>query len=189
MVADEAVERATAEPQEPESLDAGNGLHPDERHIVDSTSKLQIPGSVAAFFDTDSSSLNTYNKEVPSFVYDTVPIFLGKIGAAVSGPMGFGERDTYAGLYSVGRTLSGLADIGTLSGDEYKQGGHIVGGTPKVFAALVAVLPHWLSGGAAIPWQSLALTLGVVLVVGLLAGLAAVRATLRAELLPALREE
>lgn len=99
--------------------DDGNGLHPDERHIVDSTSKLQIPGSIGAYFNTDTSSLNTYNREVPSFVYGTVPIFLGKIGAAVSGPLGvgpldFGERDSYQGLYSVGRALSGLADIGTV---------------------------------------------------------------------------
>jgi ABC-type lipoprotein release transport system permease subunit len=58
-----------------------------------------------------------------------------------------------------------------------------------VLAALVAVLPHWLAGGAGVPWLSLAATLAVVLVVGLAAGLFAVRATLCAELLPALREE
>jgi len=28
--------------------------------------------------------------------------------------------------------------VGTLTGEDYKQGGHIIGGTPKVFAALVA---------------------------------------------------
>lgn len=54
-------------------------------------------------------------------------------------------------------------------------------------AALVAVAPHLLEGGARIPWQSLAGTLALVVLVGLLAGLAAVRATLRAPLLPALR--
>ena len=33
--------------------------------------------------------------------------------------------------------------VGTLTGEDYKQGGHIVGGTPKVFAALVAAIqPH-----------------------------------------------
>jgi hypothetical protein len=58
-----------------------------------------------------------------------------------------------------------------------------------VLAALVAVIPFWLGGGATVPWLSLALTLALVLFVGLLAGLVAVRATLRAELLPALREE
>ena len=56
-------------------------------------------------------------------------------------------------------------------------------------AALVAVLPYWLSGGATVPWLSLGATLALVLVVGLLAGLAAVRATLSAELIPALRDE
>ncbi len=58
-----------------------------------------------------------------------------------------------------------------------------------VLAALVAVLPYWLSGGATVPWLSLAGTMTLVLVVGLLAGLVAVRATLAAELIPALREE
>ncbi len=58
-----------------------------------------------------------------------------------------------------------------------------------VAAALVAVLPHWLSGGATVPWASLAATLALVLVVGLLAGLVAVRATLTGDLIPALREE
>jgi hypothetical protein len=58
-----------------------------------------------------------------------------------------------------------------------------------IFAALVAVLPHWLGGGASVPWLSLAGTLATVLFVGLLAGLLAVRATLRAELIPALRAE
>jgi myo-inositol-1(or 4)-monophosphatase len=33
--------------------------------------------------------------------------------------------------------------IGTLSGEEYRQGGHIIAGTPKVYAALVELLaPH-----------------------------------------------
>lgn len=58
-----------------------------------------------------------------------------------------------------------------------------------VFAALVAVLPHWLVGGASIPFYMLAMTLGLVLAAGLLSALFAVRATLRAPLLSALRGE
>jgi len=58
-----------------------------------------------------------------------------------------------------------------------------------VLAALVAVLPHWLTGGAAVPGVSLATMLAAVLLVGLLAGLLAVRAALTAPLLPALRRE
>ena len=57
-------------------------------------------------------------------------------------------------------------------------------------AAVVAILPHLLSGGASIGWiGSLAGTLGLVLVVGLAAGLTAVRATLSAPLVAALRDE
>jgi putative ABC transport system permease protein len=58
-----------------------------------------------------------------------------------------------------------------------------------IVAALVAVWPHLISGGASLPWQSLGLTLALVLIVGLLAGLSAVRAALVAPLLPALRGE
>jgi len=58
-----------------------------------------------------------------------------------------------------------------------------------VLAAVVAVLPHLLSGGASIPWASLASTLLLVLAVGLVAGLAAVRAVLATPLLAALRGE
>ena len=58
-----------------------------------------------------------------------------------------------------------------------------------VAAALAAVLPHLIFGGASIPAGSLAATLAAVLAVGLAAGLLAVRAALTAPLLPALREE
>ena len=56
-----------------------------------------------------------------------------------------------------------------------------------IFASLVTVLPHWFSGGAAIPGTRLIIDLLVILVVGLLAGLAAVAATLRAPMISALR--
>ena len=56
-----------------------------------------------------------------------------------------------------------------------------------IFASLVTVLPHWFSGGAAIPGTRLVIDLLVILVVGLLAGLAAVAATLRAPMISALR--
>jgi myo-inositol-1(or 4)-monophosphatase len=48
--------------------------------------------------------------------------------------MGLKAWDTAAGSLLI--TEAG-GRIGTLTGDEYKQGGHIIGGTPKVFAALV----------------------------------------------------
>jgi len=58
-----------------------------------------------------------------------------------------------------------------------------------VLSAAVAVLPHFRTGTAAIPWTSLAGTLGLVLAAGLLAGWAAVRSALRTPLLGALRGE
>ena len=64
-------------------------------------------------------------------------------------------------------------------------GGLLIG----VAAALVAVLPHLLQGGAGIPWRSLAVTLGLVAVVGLLAGWLATRTIFRSNLISALRAE
>jgi myo-inositol-1(or 4)-monophosphatase len=58
--------------------------------------------------------------------------------------LGLKPWDTAAGSLLI--TEAG-GRIGTLTGDEYRQGGHIVGGTPKVFAALVAAIsPHIPAG-------------------------------------------
>jgi myo-inositol-1(or 4)-monophosphatase len=51
--------------------------------------------------------------------------------------LGLKPWDTAAGTLLI--TEAG-GRIGTLTGEDYKQGGHIIGGTPKVFAALVAEL-------------------------------------------------
>ena len=54
--------------------------------------------------------------------------------------IGLKPWDTAAGTLLI--TEAG-GRVGTLIGEEYKQGGHIVAGTPKVYAALVAALaPH-----------------------------------------------
>lgn len=58
-----------------------------------------------------------------------------------------------------------------------------------LIAALIAVLPHFLLGGARPPWLDLAVMLTAILVIGCLVGLVAVRATLRAPILLALRGE
>jgi putative ABC transport system permease protein len=56
-----------------------------------------------------------------------------------------------------------------------------------IFSAMVAVFPHWLSGGASVPAASLSKLLLTVLVVGIVSGGIAVRATLRTGMVPALR--
>jgi putative ABC transport system permease protein len=72
----------------------------------------------------------------------------------------------------------------------YENGAILLGGLLiGICAALVAVLPHLLQGGAGIPWRSLAGTLGLVAIVGLLAGWLAARSALRADLIATLRAE
>jgi ABC-type antimicrobial peptide transport system permease subunit len=56
-----------------------------------------------------------------------------------------------------------------------------------IFSAMVAVFPHWLSGGASVPAASLSKLLLTVLVVGIVSGGIAVRAALRTGMVPALR--
>jgi ABC-type polysaccharide/polyol phosphate export permease len=58
-----------------------------------------------------------------------------------------------------------------------------------VLAALVAIVPHLVTGGATIPWGWLGAMLAMVLAAGLLAGLGAVRAALATPLMAALRGE
>lgn len=66
----------------------------------------------------------------------------------------------------------------------------LVGGlTTGFIAALAAVLPHMLVGGAKIPLANLTVTLVVVLAVGMISSLASVRTTLRAPVLAALRQD
>jgi len=64
-------------------------------------------------------------------------------------------------------------------------GGLLIG----IVAALVAVLPHALVGGARPPLGELATMLGIVAVVGCLVGWLSVRKTLQAPLIAALRGE
>ena len=58
-----------------------------------------------------------------------------------------------------------------------------------LLAALVAVLPHLIGRGAAVPFGLLAAIFALVLVAGLAASLLAMRGVLRTPILAALREE
>ncbi|MDO8632388.1 MAG: FtsX-like permease family protein [Phycisphaerales bacterium] len=65
----------------------------------------------------------------------------------------------------------------------------VAGVIAGLLSAALAIAPVILKNASSIPWPSLALTVGAVVVVGMLAGLAAVVPTLRAPLIPALRNE
>jgi ABC-type antimicrobial peptide transport system permease subunit len=95
------------------------------------------------------------------------------------------RRGELALLRAAGFRRARLALLVMLENAALLVGGLGVG----VLAALIAILPHLLQGGAAIPWGTLTVTLSIVLLVGLAAGMSAVRATLRAPLLPSLRGE
>lgn len=133
-----------------------------------------------AFFAVQNTYLSTFQS------LGGLGLLLGTFGlATVQLRSVLERRGELALLRAAGFRRALLARLVMIENSLLLVGGLAVG----IFAALVAVLPHWLGGGASVPWLSLAATLATVLVVGLLAGLLSVRATLRAELIPALREE
>jgi ABC-type antimicrobial peptide transport system permease subunit len=137
-------------------------------------------GRLAAFFAVQNTYLSTFQS------LGGLGLLLGTFGLATVQLRSVLERRRELALMrATGFRRALLARMVMIENALLLVGGLAVG----ILAALVAVLPHWLGGGASVPWVSLAATLALVLLVGLAAGLVAVRATLRAELLPALREE
>ncbi|MGE3983196.1 MAG: DUF2298 domain-containing protein [Dehalococcoidia bacterium] len=84
--------------------DDNQHLHPDERHMTLTANAIDLASGPAAYFETDTSTMNPYNREVPSFVYGTLPLFSVKIAASWLG------YDNYDQLVLVGRYLSGILD-------------------------------------------------------------------------------
>ena len=59
--------------------DDGLHLHPDERFLSFVTNDIEVPGSIGAYFDSSTSTLNPYNNNFGSFVYGTFPLFATKL--------------------------------------------------------------------------------------------------------------
>lgn len=105
--------------------DDGTHIHPDERFLTMVEASLQLPKSVGEFFDSTKSPLNPYNyQSFPLFVYGTLPIFIvryvgefaNKLNQALHlwtfGPGIAVDLTGYDGVQFVGRTLSGIFDLG-----------------------------------------------------------------------------
>jgi putative ABC transport system permease protein len=113
-------------------------------------------------------------------------LVLGTFGLAAVQLRSVLERRGELGLLrAAGFRTARLARLVLLENIVLLVGGLLLGSA----AALIAVLPHMLLGGAEPPLLTLAFMLGLVLVVGCLVGTLAVRATLRIPLIAALRGE
>ena len=113
-------------------------------------------------------------------------LLLGTLGLAVVMVRSVLERRSeLALLQAVGFGSSSISWLVLAENGFLLVFGTVVG----ALAALLAVLPHLLSGMAEPPWVSLLGTLLAIIAVGLLAGAAAVGATLKTPLVPALRRE
>ncbi len=167
-------------------------IEADPRRVADLSAVVnQTLGSYGVRVETTGERLarflavqNTYLSTFQSL--GGLGLLLGTLGlAAVELRNVLERRGELALLRATGFRRRTLAWLVMLENGLLLIGGLVVGG----LAALVALLPHLLSGGASIPWPSLAGTLLAVLAVGLFAGLAAVRTVLAAPMLPALRGE
>jgi ABC-type antimicrobial peptide transport system permease subunit len=166
----------TAASQEPEAI--GNTLQRSLAHCGFTVQSARQ--RLAAFLAVQ----NTYLLAFQSL--GALGLLLGTFGlAAVQMRSVLERRRELALMQAAGFRRRTLARLIGLENGVMLGGGLACG----ILAALVAVLPHWLGGGASIPWGGLAAAILLVFIVGLLAGLAAVRSVLTMPLVASLRSE
>jgi ABC-type lipoprotein release transport system permease subunit len=135
---------------------------------------------LAAFQAVQNTYLSTFQS------LGGLGLLLGTFGlAAVQLRSVLERRSELALLRAVGFRRRMLAGLVLLENALVLMAGLACG----VLAALVAIVPHLVTGGATIPWGWLGAMLAMVLAAGLLAGLGAVRAALATPLMAALRGE
>jgi putative ABC transport system permease protein len=111
-------------------------------------------------------------------------LLLGTIGLAIVQLRSVLERRReFAVMRATGFRRGTISRIVLLENALLLFGGLAIG----LIAALVAVMPHFITGGASLPWLSLIAIFLIVAVMGQLAASLAVRAALNAPLLSALR--
>ncbi len=115
-------------------------LHPDERFLTMVSSAMQLPSSLAQYFDSKTSPLNPYNNNFGLFVYGDLPIFIVRYTAAaldvlcpkqalppdapqlanappqpcIGNDNSLYFNNDYGHVYLLGRSLSAIFDLGTL---------------------------------------------------------------------------
>ncbi len=89
--------------------DQGQNLHPDERFITMVATWVQWPSSLHEYFDTAINPLNPYNnKDFPTFIYGTFPLYLDKLYGQLTG------HTEYGNFHMASRSVSAIADLITV---------------------------------------------------------------------------
>ncbi len=84
--------------------DQGTGQHPDERHVMMCTWRLDWPKSLAEYFDESISPLNPRNREAHFYAYGTLP------GTLLRGVVKLGGMTRPEQMATASRVLSATAD-------------------------------------------------------------------------------
>ena len=160
------------------SPEAGTQL--EERFADQGFDATRTADRLAGYLIVENTYLSTFQ------TLGGLGLLLGTLGLAVVMVRSVLERRSeLALLQAVGFGSSSISWLVLAENGFLLVFGTVVG----ALAALLAVLPHLLSGMAEPPWLSLLGTLLAIIAVGLLAGAAAVGATLKTPLVPALRRE
>ncbi|MDW8352707.1 MAG: DUF2298 domain-containing protein [Anaerolineae bacterium] len=125
--------------------------HPDERHVTNVISALQMPSSFEEYLDPARSPLNPYNNR-QSWVYGTLPLFGGR---ALAEFLDQGCAPTHAVVpAALGRLLFGTAAAecvqGFFTGYEYIR---LVGRLLSALADTITVLVVYLTGRRLFGWR------------------------------------
>src|SRR5712691_3585790 len=91
-----------------ETWDSDSHQHPDERFLTIVASAVSTPPSIGDYFNTQRSTLNPYANGQDRYAYGQLPLTVTRIVAEWT------DRASYDKVYGVGRTLSALADLGTI---------------------------------------------------------------------------
>lgn len=114
-------------------------LHPDERYNILTAYNIEWPESFSEYLDPEESPLSPFNTTYSAYIYGTLPLFVGKLGADLAG------TDIYGEFHHTGRAISAVWDLGTVL-VLYFLG-------KRMFSKRVGLLAAFLYGVATFPIQ------------------------------------